>query len=365
MTLGAFLIPILFSILLFFIYKIRDFLQSLFFVSLTIEELGSFTKTIINVISPNIYNINYAIGSHSVFKSSVKEDTFYLNPGFYFGFYKRKFILLRIQDWNPQASSEVRHPIISLMFFRWNKKILLNLLDEIIKEDAPVDYYVSHYNWISIARKRYGFEGLFFDKNLKEEIIKLVSWFVSKEGSEWYHFMRQSYKLVLLFHGPPGSGKTALAKAIADITNRSLVTMKLSSIRKDVDIGTSVISNLSHFSNSVILFDEIDKLFIEETDGSKIDPTTLLGILNGDFLNGQILIITANELERIPESFRESMLRHRRIDVKYEIDAPTSEQLEAVCSYHNLCYTDLVGNSASMAEVVEKIMLIKNNINKG
>ena len=70
------------------------------------------------------------------------------------------------------------------------------------------------------------FSSLFFDE--KEKLLGLLKHFVAKTGK--YAVQGYPHKLGLLLHGPPGTGKTSLIKALAQHTGRSIVNVPLARI---------------------------------------------------------------------------------------------------------------------------------------
>jgi len=84
----------------------------------------------------------------------------------------------------------------------------------------------------SFAYKRYElsdmktFGSLFFPE--KDSILRLLRDFEGKEGK--YSVAGFPHKLGLLLHGPPGTGKTSLIKALAHHTGRSIINVSLSQI---------------------------------------------------------------------------------------------------------------------------------------
>jgi len=76
------------------------------------------------------------------------------------------------------------------------------------------------------------FDSLFFDE--KEKLLAQVRHFTGKTGK--YAVQGYPHKLGLLLHGPPGTGKTSLIKALAQHTGRSIVNVPLARISTNQEL---------------------------------------------------------------------------------------------------------------------------------
>jgi chaperone BCS1 len=94
----------------------------------------------------------------------------------------------------------------------------------------------------TVAYKRYAlgeektFDNLFFEE--KEQVLQLLDNFTTKSGK--FAIKGFPYKLGLLLHGPPGTGKTSLIKAVAQHTKRHIVTISLGKIKTNQELLDSL-----------------------------------------------------------------------------------------------------------------------------
>ncbi|MEZ3115549.1 proteasome-activating nucleotidase [Halobaculum sp. MBLA0147] len=147
----------------------------------------------------------------------------------------------------------------------------------------------------------------------------------------------------VLLHGPPGTGKTMLAKAVANETDATFIKMAGSElVRKFIGEGARLVRDLFELAAerepAVIFIDEIDAVAAKRTDSktsgdAEVQRTMmqLLSEMDGFEDRGEVRIIAAtNRFDMLDEA----ILRPGRFDRLIEVPKPGQEGREQILSIH-------------------------------
>ncbi|QLG27931.1 proteasome-activating nucleotidase [Halorarum halophilum] len=164
----------------------------------------------------------------------------------------------------------------------------------------------------------------------------------------------------VLLHGPPGTGKTMLAKAVANETDATFIKMAGSElVRKFIGEGARLVRDLFDLASerepAVIFIDEIDAVAAKRTDSktsgdAEVQRTMmqLLSEMDGFDERGEIRIIAAtNRFDMLDEA----ILRPGRFDRLIEVPKPAVGGRERILDIHTDDMT--VDDDVAFADLAE------------
>jgi proteasome regulatory subunit len=147
----------------------------------------------------------------------------------------------------------------------------------------------------------------------------------------------------VLLHGPPGTGKTMLAKAVAKQTDATFIKMAGSElVRKFIGEGSRLVRDLFELAEqkepAIIFIDEIDAVAAKRTDSktsgdAEVQRTMmqLLSEMDGFDERGDVRIIAATNRFDMLDS---AILRPGRFDRLIEVPNPDREARERILEIH-------------------------------
>lgn len=170
-------------------------------------------------------------------------------------------------------------------------------------------------------------------RGVKEAITSDIEHFLGQERK--YVDLGIPYHRGYLLHGPPGTGKTSLVRAVAASFHLDLYYVSLADLGKDADIST-MLNRME--PGSVLLLEDIDS--VEEAtvdrdskaarkarkrlDRAGVTMTGILNSLDGAVTpHGLIVFMSTNHRDRLDPA----LLRKGRVDVDQLIDCLSVEQL--------------------------------------
>jgi proteasome regulatory subunit len=168
----------------------------------------------------------------------------------------------------------------------------------------------------------------------------------------------------VLLHGPPGTGKTMLAKAVANETNATFIKMAGSElVRKFIGEGSRLVRDLFELATdrkpSVIFIDEIDAVAAKRTDSktsgdAEVQRTMmqLLSEMDGfDDLDDVRIMAATNRFDMLDEA----ILRPGRFDRLIEVPKPGVEGRAQILRIHtrDMSVTDDVDFESLAADLEE------------
>ena len=144
-----------------------------------------------------------------------------------------------------------------------------------------------------------------------ERIISDIQVFLDAE--DLYNHRCTPWHRSHLYEGPPGTGKTSLAKAVADHFGLNVHYLPLADVERDTKL---IQAFLEIKPRSLLLIEDIDVFSSATKRKEKVKKSTLSGLLNAlDGVatpHGLVTIMTSNHPERLDEA----LLRPGRVDLR-------------------------------------------------
>jgi hypothetical protein len=152
------------------------------------------------------------------------------------------------------------------------------------------------------------------------------------ETEERYNRLCMPYHRGYLFHGPPGTGKTSAARAIANKYQLPVYYLPLGDVEKDANL-TDLISQIEISGGAVLLLEDIDSYHVStERDQAAGQPSSaaLLNSLDGIWTpHGLVTIMTTNHVDRLDPA----LIRAGRIGLSEEFSPMDLDQVLRMCTY--------------------------------
>lgn len=177
--------------------------------------------------------------------------------------------------------------------------------------------------WSAVpSRSRRPIDSVVMPPAQKADMLAHAEWFFGARA--WFAARGIPHRLGYFLHGPPGTGKTSIAQALAGHFRKPLYLINLASVESD---NALMFAFLGTPPSCVVLIEDVDAT---QSAGARVAGTetleappppgvTLSGLLNAidgvASSEGRLLIMTTNR----PEVLDAALLRPGRVDKRFEI----------------------------------------------
>lgn len=271
------------------------------------------------------------------------KDIMLLSMGYgtHFFFYKRRFMWLNRTKLDSSGSERMKEEITISVLGRSH-----NIFRELLRDNNPEEddnlLVISNYNdkeWRVRAKvPKRKLETLALDTEVKTMFTRELDYFLNNKVT--YEKLGLPYKLTMVLHGFPGSGKTSIIRSLASDYNMNICTLSLRGMT-DSSFADAVCSVPE---GSMIVIEDFDssaavmkRVGVAQEGGFPEKPAegvtnfsmlTLSGVLNTldgiSPLSGNIIMMTTNCLDKIDSA----IIRSGRVDRIIELPNISSKSVK-------------------------------------
>lgn len=281
--------------------------------------------------------------------------------------YKKRPLIIKYSKRETANSSDNAIENYSVTVFGQDRSRLESFVEEIstfrkIEEGRLLVYTQNNGGWLWSSKRKRTFDTVYMPEKQKKDILNYITNFNKNEA--WYNIRGIPWRLGISLEGPPGTGKTTIATALASWFDRPLYSLNLSTVGGDEALQKAF---LSVDRDGIILIEDIDSYGVAQKRSETFEPemvpapeneselkkaaeagspiaqtkqqksygVTLSGLLNAidgvAATEGRILIMTTNH----PEKLDPALVRAGRIDRRIFIGKLGMPEVEAMfrCFY--------------------------------
>lgn len=224
---------------------------------------------------------------------------------------------------NNNTPSE-NHEILEKFINKSSHFYIQNIMDK-KKEENKISLYIWDDYWETIEKRASRYLSTLYLDGKDQEIKSMLTDFLSDETREEYKRYGMPYKLNILLHGLPGTGKSSLIFSLASELEKDVALLYFTKDMTDVDFMRAL---RRIPDNTFLVIEDVDTIFESRKKNDEFkNNISFSGIINSldgiGYIDRQIIILTTN----CKMVLDKALTRPGRIDLDVEFTYSTESQI--------------------------------------
>ena len=229
---------------------------------------------------------------------------------------------------------EENHKILEEFINKSSVFYIQNIMDK-KKEENKISLYIWDDYWETIEKRTSRYLNTLYLDGKDQEIKKMLKDFLSDETREEYKRFGMPYKLNILLHGIPGTGKSSLIFSLASELEMDIALLYFTKDMTDIDFMRAL---RRIPENTFLVIEDVDTIFESRKKNDEFkNNISFSGIINSldgiGYIDRQIIILTTN----CKMVLDKALTRPGRIDLDVEFTYSTKSQIEAMFNAFLTC----------------------------
>lgn len=252
-------------------------------------------------------------------------------PGFHFFWYRGRLMWLQREIAMNLQVVETVH----LSALLASRRMMEELLDGVLRHAGErrahrlslytIDRWGEQWH-LADSKPRRRLDSVVLDEGVARQLHDDIHEFFARR--DWYARLGIPWRRGYLLHGPPGTGKTSVAYALAGELRLKLCTLSLTNPKLNDHSLADLLQRTP--PRSLILIEDIDAFFnARDKQDARIEISFsgLLNALDGVAAQeGRIVVLTTNHRQRLDAA----LIRPGRVDVEVELGNASAAQLQGL-----------------------------------